>query len=158
MPKPRFQFRLRTLLALLAVFLVWVGSHAERSHGQRRAVAAIEALGGHVSYRGDAENAGNLAQWLERRLGRDIVCPVSAVDLAGRPIVDANLDCLAELPSLETVNLASTPLTDAGLKRLHGLLRLRHIDIRFTQVSDDGVKSLRAALPNAKIYRVSDIE
>ncbi|HVC94594.1 MAG TPA: hypothetical protein VND64_12925, partial [Pirellulales bacterium] len=73
-------------------------------------------------------------------------------------IVDADLDCLTELPSLETANLASTPLTDVGLKWLHGLKRLRHIDVRFTQVSDEGVKSLRAALPNAKIYRLSDLE
>jgi hypothetical protein len=158
MSKPRFQFRLQTLLAVLAVFLVWLGYHAERSHRQKHAVAAIEALGGHVGYPNEDDTAGGPTRWLERRLGKDFVRPVSAVFLAGRPIDDADLDCLAELPSLETVNLASTPLTDAGLERLRGLTLLRHVDVRFTQVSEEGVNSLRAALPNAKVYRVSDIE
>jgi hypothetical protein len=158
MSRPRLQFRLRTLLAVLAVFLVWLGYHAERSHRQKRAVAAIEALGGHVSYQGDLDAASGLTGWLERLFGKDSVRNVSAVFLAGRPIDDANLDPLADLPWLETVNLASTPLTDAGLERLNKLKRLKHIDIRFSQVSDEGVKRLRAALPNAKIYRVSDIE
>jgi hypothetical protein len=158
MSKPRFQFRLQTLLAVLAVFLVWLGYYAERSHRQRRAVAAIEALGGHVSYGGDEDPAGGHSHWLEWRLGKDFISRVSAVFLAGRPIDDADLDCLADLPSLETVNLANTSLTDAGLKRLHGLTLLRHVDVRFNQVSEEGVNSLRAALPNAKVLRVSDIE
>jgi hypothetical protein len=158
MSKLRFQFRLQTLLAVLAVFLVWLGYYAERSHRQRRAVAAIEALGGHVSYGGDEDPAGGHSLWLKRRLGEGFINRVSAVFLAGRPIDDADLDCLTELPWLQAVNLASTPLTDAGLERLHGLTLLRHVDVRFTQVSEEGVNSLRAALPNAKVYRVSDIE
>ncbi|HUY34956.1 MAG TPA: hypothetical protein VMV69_19570 [Pirellulales bacterium] len=155
---PRFQFRLNTMLVALATFLVWLGFHAERSHRQRRAVAAIVALGGHVSYQCDADTGGGLGGWFERRLGKDFVRSVSAVFLAGRPVDAADLECLAEFPSLETVNLASSPLTDAGLEHLTGLKRLRHVDLRFTQVSEDGVRRLRAALPDAKIYRVSDIE
>jgi len=145
-----FQFRLQTMLAVLAVFLAWLGYHAERSHRQMRAVAAIEALGGHVSYRGDTDTASVLTHWLERGLGKHFVFPVTAVYFAGRPIDDADLDSLADLPALETVNLASTPLTDMGLERLNGLRRLKHVDVRFTHVSEEGVKRLRLALPNAK--------
>jgi hypothetical protein len=146
------------MIAAIAAFVVWLGFVAEAGHRQARSVTAIETLGGSVSYADVADSAGGLSDWLARRLGKEFIRGVTAVYLAGRPIDDSDLDCLADLPALETINLASTRLSDAGLERLKGLRRLRSVDVRFTRVTEDGVRRLREALPHAKVYRVSDIE
>ncbi|HEV3004745.1 MAG TPA: hypothetical protein VGX78_09800, partial [Pirellulales bacterium] len=144
--------------AVLAALLAWLGFVADAGHRQARAVAAIEALGGSVSYEGGTDATAGPTGWLARRLGNGLVRNVSDVYLSGRTFDDARLDCVADLPAVESVNFVSTPLTDAGLEHLKGLKRLKRVDVRFTQVSDDGVQRLRKALPQAKVYHLSDLE
>ncbi|MGZ0174092.1 MAG: hypothetical protein ACKVHE_31670 [Planctomycetales bacterium] len=76
--------------------------------------------------------------------------PVS-LDLLDSPVVDAQLEYLKPLTSLESVYLNGlTRITDAGLKHLLGLTKLRELDLSGSAVSpkrrtitDTGLEFLR---------------
>lgn len=159
--KPKFaaQFRLRTLLALIAACCLALGWKAEAAFRQRQAVAAIVARGGRVGYEQDGKSRGNLSRaFLNLGVNRDFFDRVSSVYWAGATINDADLEPLQHLPRLATVCLASTPISDDGLERLAACPRLELVDVRFTQVTDAGVERLRRALPKAKILQWNDGE
>jgi len=95
---------------------------------QRRAVAAIEALGGSVLYmHQQATNESSPIAFLRRWLPADY------------------------LDEVEQVYLVTNHVTDAGLAHLQGLTSLRELRLRGTQVTNAGVAKLRQALPNCKI-------
>ena len=89
-PKPRrrwLQFRLRTLLLVMAVLcvpLAWVGVRMNQKRQERAAVAAIQELGGYVGYDWEHEHTPCKGTppgpaWLRAILGDDVLADVATV-------------------------------------------------------------------------------
>jgi hypothetical protein len=69
--------------------------------------------------------------------------PVVRVSFSGKPVGDAALVRLKNLPQLRTLELGSTRITDAGLTNLKGLTSLQTLDLSRTGVSDAGLAALK---------------
>ena len=67
---------------------------------------------------------------------------MTALDLRGLDVTDADLVLLEALPNLESLGLRSTEITDAGLASLRRLGRLTSLDLRSTLVSGAGLSEL----------------
>lgn len=98
MPKARLSFNLRTSLVLVTAFAVYLGIAVNKASQQRKAVKAIEALGGAVRYNWQHvpdcgfHQANDLAigepsgpEWLRRLIGDDYFQNVEMVNLAHLP-------------------------------------------------------------------------
>ena len=158
---PRFvgQFRLRTLLGLMAAGCLALGWKADAAFRQQQAVAAIVARGGRVGYEQEGQSRGKASRAIMGwGVSRDFFDRVTSVYWAGAPLDDADLALLKRLPRLSTVCLASTPISNVGLERLAACPRLELVDVRFTQVTDAGVERLRQKLPQAKVLQWNDGE
>jgi hypothetical protein len=179
-PKPRrrwLQFSLRTLLVLTLVVslpLGWLGAKVKQAREQRKAVEAIERLGGWAGCEPRSSGAlRTVAAWLITSVGEDLSLDVVAVYLgkdsdAGVPnlggvtqlyglsvdsaqVTDAWLERLRGLSEVRCLWLNGTQVTDAGLTQLHGMRELQGLILDDTQVTDAGVAELQTALPNISI-------
>jgi hypothetical protein len=161
------QFSTRALLVAVTVLGVTLGVIGWRAEPQRQAVAAIEALGGLVLYRGD-ERSSSIEGFLRPFVPRDYYDNVWYVDFQSEPITDehlallepltgtthlylaranvtdAGLAALKPLTLLEELQLDETPVTDDGLVHLRGLTRMRWLSLNDTRVTDAGLTHLRA--------------
>lgn len=155
-----FQFSLRGMLLVMLAAFVWLGYHADQTHRQQNAAAAVIRLGGYCLIEGDSLDTVSFR--VRRRLagwfGDHATHTICLVYLGGCTFSDDDLTCLAGLPHLRTLILTSTPLTDAGLEHLRDLEQLTFVDLRFTHVTPAGVKRLRRWLPAAKILYRSDTD
>ncbi len=162
-----FQFSLRTLLVLVAVVAVWLALTVHSARKQREAVAAIEALGGHVVYEHERirrfpglvqgspqEPPGPGPEWLRELVGEEYFVTVVGVFLHETQITDSGLEHLKGLTSLQELQLDSTKVTDTGLEHLKSLKSLHYLHLDSTNVTDEGVKKLQKALPNCEIFRL----
>jgi hypothetical protein len=145
-----WQFRLRTALAVSVVFALALGWQVNRAAHQRRAVASIRALGGHVYYRqdigGHAENPGAsgwLTGWIGERFGRDLVDRVTWVDLDGVGVTDDDLAQVAALGTLELLRVDGGEITADGLARLASLNRLEVLGLQNHRHIADGLIHLK---------------
>ncbi len=164
--RSRRNLRAGVLMALLAGtvlgFYAWL---YEGWRSERHAIAAVATLGGRMktSRLGPA--------WVGRFY---VVIPldflrnrVSLVNLAGKPVTDADLDVLGtfsnlrdlylqethvtgagmawvrRLRHLEFINLADTPATDNAMAHLRYLPQLRELTLNRTRVTDAGLAELR---------------
>jgi hypothetical protein len=143
------------VVTVAGVALGVIGSGAER---QRRAVEAIEALGGRAWYLSDNPNR---RPWAGRWLPRDWVEEPVSIQFQGDEWVGAVVH-LQRLPDLRKLSFRGARVTDADLPHLHGLKRLVTLDLRFTEVTPSGVAELQNALPNCEItfsgYEILDAE
>jgi hypothetical protein len=159
-PKRRWaQFSLATMFVVLTVLCVGLALVVVPAERQRRAVAAIEAVGGRVGYFGLDQKASAAfpRPFLRRWLSRDYFDEVEWVDLAGTKVTDTELAVVQVLTGLVGLTLDGTQVTDAGLSRLDGLKGLKKLWLfrnEFTQVSDAGLAQLRQRLPNCRIQSV----
>jgi hypothetical protein len=149
--KPRrkrrwLQFGLPTLLGLVTVLCVVLGLWVQRAERQRRAVAAIRALGGEVGY--DYEADGDTDElpgpdWLCRLLSVDYFSDVLMVDWP--TATNAGLDKLDGLGELDRLSLHfNSHITDEGLPRIGALKNLRMLSLCGTSVTDRGLVHLGA--------------
>ena len=140
----------------MTVFGLWLGFKANRANKQRRAVAAIEALGGSVGY-DYVPLAPNVEQGyysgqrsdsppprrLVRLFGKHYFVKVVAVHFVRCPnLRDEDLGCLVGLPDIKTLELQGTKLTDAGLEKLRHLRSLSSLNLKDTRVSGRGLAQL----------------
>jgi hypothetical protein len=147
MPRSRrrwLQFSMRTMLVVVSVTCVLLALWGVPAERQRRAVAAIEALGGFVQYvanEGKSESipVAFLRQWLPQ----SYFDGVEAVSLYPAKFTDADLVHLKWLPGLQRLYLAETQVTDAGLAHLRGLIDLQRLDLHNTQITDAGLVHLK---------------
>ena len=148
-----FQFSLRTLLVLVAVVAVWLALLVNAATKQREAVAAIEALGGHVFYEHESNSPAELLgpEWLRELVGEEYFVTIIVVGLNSTKVTDAGLEHLKGLTSLQRLYLDRTNVTDAGLEHLKGLTSLQMLYLSGSHVTDEGVKKLQKALPNCQI-------
>jgi hypothetical protein len=126
-----FQFRLRTLLVIVAAVSAALGVVSSRANQQRRAVEQIKSAGGVVGYDFECDEKFNRRadptppgpDWLRNLIGVDyFATPVYAEVHDGN---DEALATLAELPNLRALELTDDlNITDAGLARLKDLSQL----------------------------------
>ena len=118
--------RFLVLMPVLGLSLAVVASGwaAEANPEQAKAIAAIEKLGGKVTF--DANNQA-----------------VFGVSLRKTEVTDAGMVYLKALTSLEDLDLSHTKLTDAGLEHLKGLTKLRWLGLGGTKVTDAGLVHLK---------------
>lgn len=149
----RFRFGLRTLFALITALCLCLGFVVHRAESQRRAVQAIEAMGGSVTYRDDWSVRGNVILRLQRmrsheradRYTRHYFHAVTVVDLSQTSCTDEALMLLASLPSVELLRLDYTNITDEGIRLLRSLSKLRSLSLENTQITDAGLAYLTDA-------------
>ena len=84
---------------------------------------------------------GQLGGLTARDSGRDGE-PIGKVDLAGKPVTDADLNALSGLGRLHDLVLRRTQITDAGLAHLKETGKLRVLDLDETRVTDAGLVQL----------------
>ena len=176
--KPRrrwLQISLRTLLILVTLLAAGLGLVVNPGERQRRAVAALEAIGGDVFYEEASSPAAKKSLGWRRWLPRDYFDDVQMVSLSGSKVTDACMVHLGALPQLQELYLVETRVTGAGLTQLQGLTRLqsltlccaqvtdaavpqlqgltnlRYLDLYRTQVTLEGITKLEDMLPNCQI-------
>ncbi|HVX15342.1 MAG TPA: hypothetical protein VHC22_29400 [Pirellulales bacterium] len=172
MPK---QFSIRLMLTVVTVLCIALSAWVVPAERQRRAVTAIQAVGGKVEY--VSNDAPAAETFLRRWLPQDYFDDVDTVLLGRRTrvthatlphlealprlrrlwlddplITDAGLVHLQGLTHLEELGLNDTRVTDAGLAHLRGLRNLRILWLIRTQVARDGVARLQKALPGCMIH------
>jgi len=138
-PSRWFRYRLRTLLGLTTLVAIGLGyykAYVEPFQIQQRAAEKLVGSGALVGYQPAAP------AWLRYLLGDGRFLNVVMVKLEQRPIKEAALAPLADLPHLERLYLAATPVTDDWLRRLPPLPRLKRISLWRTQVTNDGMAHL----------------
>lgn len=150
MPKRRWaQFSLGTMFVLVTVLCLALGLWVVPAERQRRAVAAIEDIGGWAVYaKAEPTEGESFAKALVRRwLPIDYFDHVQAVDLSRTALTDAELANLQAhleaLTGLERLSLFNTRVTDAGLACLCSLSKLRELDLGLTQVRGNGLRHLQ---------------
>lgn len=143
-PKRRWaQFSLGSLILVVTVLCIALGTWAARAERQRRAVAAVEAFGGNVLYAVPEDREAIPKTFLRRWLPRDYLGEVGRANLSNTAVTDAGLDNLRALKGLRQVYLDGTQITDAGLVHLEGLRGLQVLSLEFTQVTDAALLHLR---------------
>jgi hypothetical protein len=138
-PSRWFRYRLRTLLGLTTLVAIGLGyykAYVEPFQIQQRAAEKLVASGALVGYQPAAP------AWLRYMLGDGRFLNVVMVKLEQRPIKEAALAPLADLPHVERLYLAATPVTDDWLRRLPSLPRLRRISLWRTRVTNEGLAHL----------------
>jgi Leucine-rich repeat (LRR) protein len=77
---------------------------------------------------------------------------ITAIDLSGSKVADADLGLLRSATTLRKLNLAScATITDAGLPYLAGLTNLEDLDLRGTNVKGDGLAHLKGLKKLARL-------
>jgi len=158
----RFQFSVRSLVVLVvavAVPLGWFGVKMREAERQRRAVEAIEEMGGWVQYDHQYDShwgdfMGKLEPpvpaWLRRLVGDDLLRDVVFVSSWNASTNSTNtsfgdvdhLDHLRALTDLRHLQLSESQVTDAGLKNLTKLRKLELLWLYGTHITDAGLQSI----------------
>lgn len=151
---------------LFSSYQIW---RSREQAQQRRAVAAIEAMGGTATpslsnskpwtvilEQGDAPNVIRLDG--KGITDDDLRVFESAPTTRGlfllqNQITDEGLVHLKDLKMLETLDLRRNPrITDVGLVHLENLSNLKQVYLMSTGVTPAGVSKLQQKLPNTKIH------
>jgi len=147
-----YQFRLRTLFIVTAVFAVWLGYLCSGARQQRLASEAIAQFGGSVTYdyqvdyqaRVFRENAPMPGPaWLRRMIGNDWFISVQGVGLPFTGVTDDDVaEHLQKLPDVRSLQLDGTRVGDGVLRSVERMSRLRHLSLFGTRVTDTGLVHL----------------
>jgi len=153
MPRRRlYQFSLRALLIFVTLAgcgFGWLGWRIREAREQQAAVAAIQKLGGYVTYDYQIPYSGTYELrteprapvWLRAVLGDDFFRTVKAVSFYGTSATDSDLECLK--PFSELASLCLSPnMTDAGLCSVKRLPGLEDLTLCGTNITDEGLKHL----------------
>ena len=128
---------LRTALLLFVLVSISVGVWSSRSIKQRKTVAAVEKLGGVVSYidNDPSRFTKTVAKWL----GPDFAYDVWSVDLGGTEASDDDIRIFTNLPSVTTISLWKTAVSGDGIAYLIRLKKLHSLELGFTEVTNDSL-------------------
>ena len=165
------QFRLRTLLAAMAVLGViarWISQPILKVRREAAAVEAVKRASGWVEFGPKSKLPHWLGRFFDPEFGQPLIKlrfagVVSDDDLAvldelpdiqelyatGPKLTDAGLAHLEGLANLQTLLLPSARITDRGLEHLERLSYLRELDLDYTPLTDAGLKRL-ATLTNLR--------
>lgn len=137
------QFSLRTEFILVTALCVGLSLWIVPLERKRRAVAAIEALNGEVTYRPPPTGEFFHITFLRRWIPQAYFDEVTELNLTNTRVMDASLAQLQGLTNLRLLNLCNTQITDAGLVHLKGLTGLQELYLTDTHVTDVGLAHLR---------------
>jgi hypothetical protein len=138
------QLSLRTVLLLVTLLCVALSLWVVPAERQRRAVAAIEPLGGSVTYApAQAADQASPITFLRRWLPMDYFHAVTLVAFSNAKDTDAGLAHLQGLTGLQAIDLSGTRVTDVGLAHLQGLTGLQALWLNGTKVTDAGLDHLQ---------------
>jgi hypothetical protein len=148
-----FQYGTRAMLVVVTVAGVTLGVVRSRVERQRRAVAAINEVGGYVEYvpSGSANSDGAIDRLLRMSLPSDYFDEVVMVNLNGTRATDDTMAQVGRLTGLRAVYLDRTSVSDVGLSRLHGLSALIEISWEDSQVTRAGIAAFFTSRPNCNI-------
>jgi hypothetical protein len=142
------QFSLASLLVVVTIVGLVLAPLVNRVRQQSRLVAAVEALGGRVTF-DETESSATptwLRGWLEDWLDDDYFRTVRGVLLRSCPATDQLVADLAELPgvemSLEQLDLCDSQITDEALPHIARFQRLKALDIGFCPITNEGLRRL----------------
>jgi hypothetical protein len=171
----RLRFSLKSFFIFAAAVCLTFGWYASQVYRQRRAVTAIQELGGRCHYQGEekflshyeprniALNTGLVwvtpppRSWLRRTLGEDWFASVDMVTLAGASFTNIEFKRLQHplesLPEMRRLALRSTAIDHLGLKPISTLKQLHDLNLYETRIhiDDQGLIELRQALPELGI-------
>ena len=157
----RVRYGLRTFfvfVAVVGVFLGWIGLRQHRARVQRGAVEAIVKLGGQVRYdyhrTDDRTNVidyrrPQIPQFLLSIFGDDMFCQVVEVSLShNAELTNDDLVHLRSLPHLKTLFLCGGEVTGDGLYHLCNFHDLEDLTLGIPLTDDDlhylaSIKSLK---------------
>lgn len=152
----RFRYGLRTLLLLVLVFALVLGSETHRVRKQRAAVQTIYSGGGIVRYDYEWEELGdgswlhhidaqpNAPRWLRHLLGDDYFTSVMSVHLINVRLEEMNevLAAVEQLDDLRFLAMQYQPVDDTGLLHIRDLSQLQVLHLAETNVTDSGMSNL----------------
>ena len=156
----RFQFGIRTLflsMFVVAIVCSWFAVRMNYAKRQRKAVAAVESVGGRVAYLPQGfDVSGNVYEkvpglaWLHRLVGTDFLVDVAIVSFETAPsqqrFPEADDDWLVRhiegLPHVRWLDLEGTEVGDTGIELLGKLAELKALMLTGTRVTDTGAKRL----------------
>jgi hypothetical protein len=143
-PKWRWmQFSLRTAFLVVTAICVALTYWVIPAEKQRRAVAAIEAVGGHAEYFEPQANRLTFVEPILRRwLPASYFDGVQMVGLYGRGN-DTLLAHLESLTGLEVLDLDHSNVTDIGLAHLQGQTGLKELYLSETAITDAALTRLQ---------------
>lgn len=168
--RPLLQFRLRTLMLLVLLCSVLLGSWfavLEPFRRRARLIDTIERRWGSVTvehdgpawvsrlfgeqYAGDVVTIAVFENWSPVKLIEDEIIEVledtpelRELSLSDTPITDAGLARLPELPKLEYLSLMDTKFSGAGLARLKELPSLINLDLGYSHVAEESLVHLES--------------
>ena len=124
-----------------------------RTHRQRMAVQAIEALGGSVMYdfeiQGKAEPPG--PRWLRSMVGDEYFMNVEEVLLWDASADDRVVSQLCNLKHVKKMYLQGTQISDASVPYLEAMHELEILSLWKTRVSEDAKARIRRKLPGCQV-------
>lgn len=159
-----FRFSLRTMLALIGVFGVWLSAKVNQAQQQKAAVEWVRQTGGTVLYDyeiviygplpfSDSERKPPGPRWLRDLTGIDYFATVEFVAIGRNGWVD--LSPLAKFKGLKIVRLGlPSELGDVSkpdISSLTHLKDLRYLMLGKRDVSEADAARLQAALPECDI-------
>lgn len=146
-----FQFSLRSFLAVVTVFAIWLGWNVDRAAKQHAAIKAVGKLGGGTSYvwqtRPEDGYPGNwvrpVPEWLCALLGEDLFSDVGLVWF-GPETVDTDLRWLNyfDAASIRFLSLNGPELTDTALDAVPYMPNLKTLKLCGAGITDDGLENL----------------
>ncbi|MHB8974071.1 MAG: leucine-rich repeat domain-containing protein [Pirellulaceae bacterium] len=138
-----FPYSLRTMLVLMLLACIgmgWFAVKMQRIRKEQEAVAAIEGLGGSVSWAfPDFPKESRGRAWLRKLLGERFAIRPDFAEIRN----DAAMEYLRELTHIPNLVLIGRQFTDAGLAHLKGLTQLQSLDLSGTQVTDAGLEHIK---------------
>ena len=171
MPRRWFGYSLRTLLVVITLLAIWLGTQASAARRQAVAVKAMQGWYGavRVSYHDSPDLFFDLNQlmgrqqyktvdypedlpWLVNLCGVDMLHSVRGVaiqpfsDTRGkRQFIDSDLEPLAQLPDLRQLHLYGSqalPLTNDALRPVSLLAQLEFLRLGLDCIDDEGLQHL----------------
>jgi Leucine-rich repeat (LRR) protein len=144
------QFRLRTLLVVVAVVALILGAHVHRmqtAQRQHHIVTELNSLGAITQYEYVQDENWNSSEkwypdWLERWVGQDYLYGIDAFVIVSHENPDEVIERAADLPDLRLVKLPACTISDDSLRPLEKLHRLEWLELFATPVTDDCMESI----------------
>ena len=138
--KRKIRLRLSLRAALTGLFLasLVLGIWTSRSLNQKRAIIALKKLGGDVMY--DDYESRRLDSAIARWLGPDFAYGPYSIDLGETDISDADLQHVAQLPSIVDLQLHETNVTGTGFDNLLPLKKLESLTLGGTKITNESLR------------------
>jgi len=149
----RIQYRLSTLLVVVAIFAITFAVVARWLYGirQEEAVADfVEQAGGQVTYRHELTSSPQTVdrirapgpRWMRKIFGSHCLANIVHVDLFGSPKSELTLDRLRQLgrlSGLQQLCFDNSEITDESLEHLSSSGRMEVLTLANTKVTDIGL-------------------